>query len=212
MRQLVRGGRAEDRRDREGPLHGEGQRHVHRVEPVALRKIEIGVDGGEDAVGLAPAEICRCDPSGCPRVPRRPGTCRSAGPRPAGNRPEASPARSPPVRQDRCHRGGRAANIRSGWIAPAAGPRPRRSAAIAPLPQALSFDSAKWRIFSFIHSRLRGVQDLQHVGPRGRAVLGGGVVAPVLPEMVGAAVGPVDLVDVDHIGPQPRERGVEGRR
>lgn len=44
------------------------------------------------------------------------------------------------------------------------------------------------------------------------AVLGGGVVGPGVPEMVGGAVGDVELVEVDHVGLQPLWRAYDGLR
>ena len=48
-----------------------------------------------------------------------------------------------------------------------------------------------------------------HVVDRAGLVLAGRVEAPVLAEVVGAAVGPVELVEVDPVGPETAERGVD---
>ena len=55
--QLIQRGRPENRRGHEGPRATPGQRHMHRIQIMTPRDVQIGLNRIKDPIGLAPAQF-----------------------------------------------------------------------------------------------------------------------------------------------------------
>ena len=203
--ELVKRGRAKDHRGHEGPLAREGQGHLHRIQPVFLRDLQIGVHRIEHAVRLAPAQI---------PVDRH---ARSFGQRAILVFAGQQPRRQRRVRQHpdifvvAClgHVGISDARQQRIFVLDRNGTRAARAfSGIHPLGQPPSAfvaqpEGADGAAGHLVLQRAKAVFHMRH---RLGTVLRRGVILPVLAEHVAAAIGPVELVEIDVIGVEPLQR------
>ena len=181
---------------------------MHRVEPVAAGDVEMGVHRREGALGPAPAELgverhARAFGHGTPLVLARQQPARQSR---VGQQRDALVMRRlghvgvvEPAEQ-------RVLVLHRGDARPARPPGRRVPGGGAPgglVRQPEMEDVAG------LHEPRERARRVVHVPAHGGRILPRRVVGPVLAEVVGAALGPVELVEVDAVGPQAPQRAMD---